>query len=196
MSREKRDQLKAKLRQLNDDLTTITHSSLQLAPGRRKLLKIKEFDNIRKDACSVHDALEKGPWNCKCKLPHNANLRLDSLEAQPQSISRIALPHRFRIIFSFPAETTIEEAPPWNWREADIVPLGDEAEISKDCASSCQPPAVATICMGELSNSVENDERCDKQLARTRSCRRQANRIVACYPAHGKNSRNESSGIW
>lgn len=141
LSKEKRTELKNKLRKANKDLKELTGSSLELAPSRRKTLQMIYFERIRKDACSVHDVLELGPWHCTCPLPHNANLRLEarvSSEATPSGGGPITLPHRFRVLFSFTTEPTSKQLPVWNWHETDIVPL-DEG----DGRSSANAPRTA-----------------------------------------------------
>ena len=101
---------------------------MALAPGRsRRKLQAKEFERIRRTACGVHDALELGPWACKCSLSHKANLRLEARVTSNESgVNQIqySLPLRFRFLFSFDADHQTQTClPPWNWHETDIVPL-------------------------------------------------------------------------
>ena len=106
-------------------------SAMALAPGRsRRKLQAKEFERIRRTACGVHDALELGPWACKCLLSHKANLRLEARVTSNESGAnqiQYSLPLRFRFLFSFDADHQTQTClPPWNWHETDIVPLDDE----------------------------------------------------------------------
>lgn len=127
LSKDKRDQLKTRMRDCNKIMRDLTMDSIALLSARseRKLQAI-DYREIRDNAFGVHEALDNAPWRCRCKTPHNANLRLES--RIPSLASRKGLARsnvsdielKFRVLFQSDSdESKILD----DWREADIVPV-------------------------------------------------------------------------
>lgn len=132
--RQRRKELQERLQRHNDIIENLASSSIELAPNRRHRAgdELDDFVQIRKDACSLHDALgsTQGPWTCQCPLPHNASLRLEARGCgMPQDITptnRLTIPLRFRVLFSFAQESAPNPSAtlPWNWHETEMQPVG------------------------------------------------------------------------
>ena len=77
----------------------------------------------------MHEALKCAPWDCQCKTPHNASLRLESriatfacpAERLQTQITELEL--RFRVLFHSEGQP---RAAVDHWRETDIVPVPND----------------------------------------------------------------------
>lgn len=96
-----------------------------LSTRANRKLQAVDYSEIRDNAIGVHEALDSAPWCCRCKTPHNANLRLES-RIPSMSPKNLPLDNvrdldlKFRVLFQSDSDhsTTLGD-----WRETDIVPV-------------------------------------------------------------------------
>jgi hypothetical protein len=97
---------------------------------RDQAIKHELYNRVRSHAISLHATLSEKLGDhstCHCAEPHNANLRLDSIETITSNTSDIAEGEpRFSILFSFDKrlpQWLLSGSPPWIWREIEFLPI-------------------------------------------------------------------------
>ena len=84
------------------------------------------YREVRENAIGIYNALDNATSQCRCSVPHNANLRLESrlpaLETVEDSVSNQSESSglRFRIMFQSgdPSSESTE-----HWQELHIIPV-------------------------------------------------------------------------
>lgn len=109
----------------------VADSNRLVTTRRSRRLQAIDFRHVRRSAEGLHDALECGPWGCRCPEPHHASLRLES-RIQPLNHSTTPLDGetlqlRFRVLFQ---SSDVGTGTVQDWRETDIVPRQQEALAS------------------------------------------------------------------
>ena len=113
------------------ELETLQSQSLRLAPTRQFKGGMEAYGKVRECAQKLHDALSRG-WQCDCKAPHLANLRLEARKPPRANAGKGSSSDdefRFKFLFSFAAEEN-KGGQPLDWREAELGPLEDDDSSS------------------------------------------------------------------
>lgn len=120
LSRKEHEALLSRMDKDNRNLKNLTKDSLDLEPVRLNRRKGSEpFRKIRDCARSLHNVLRHG-WSCTCKIPHRANLRLETRDCDSTP--------SFRVLFPTTSELPQNDPNPTFWQETDFRPIGDDKD--------------------------------------------------------------------
>lgn len=86
----------------------------------------RRYENIRNHARNLYSVLKYTfAWPCGCAFPHDASLCIERRNGAHEASTDQKLGLHFNVVFSFEQDqSTGSAAPPWDWRETKIEPLG------------------------------------------------------------------------
>jgi hypothetical protein len=124
-----------------------------LAKPPRQNAKI--YSRFRKDAIDLYATLLETfgtQRNCRCSVPHNANLRLERIAKRKSNTSS----PRFSVLLSFDISSDKQSEPLWTWREIEFQLLEDHNGPEIDTEMCASTPAIQVViptpvqALGEL----------------------------------------------
>lgn len=139
LHRDKIKELKKRLKDKNKQLSTITKSSVALAPycERRAILE-EDVDRFREHVTHLDNSLKSAPWGCHCVIPHTASLRVGNpahsrtTRFENTCCQRQSACCGLDVVFSFQDQGSLPASPPqWNWHETHFEP--DKSAPTSEC---------------------------------------------------------------